>query len=197
MTLPTPTLTPTTHPTPPTEPLITGEAFAALTNLGRAELIEGRIVKMPPPKNRHGRLENKVAFYLTRFALEHRLGQVLTGESGVYIRRNPDTVRGMDVAFVAQARWEQQTDKDGYLDIAPDLIVEILSPDDRWPAVNRKLRDYFALGVRLVWVVDAEEQRVYVYRSLTDMREFTDTDTLTGDEVLPGFSVPVASLFEE
>jgi Uma2 family endonuclease len=196
MTTPTVTVAPGGQPAPP-ERLITAEEFAAMSELGRAELIDGRIIKMPPPKSRHGRLENKIAFLLTRLVLELKLGLVLTGESGVYIRRNPDTVRGMDVAFISNERWSQQSDKDDYLEIAPDLVVEVLSPDDRWPAVNRKLRDYFSIGVRLVWVVDPDERIVYAYRSAADMREFAENSTLTGDEVLPGFSAPVASLFEE
>jgi Uma2 family endonuclease len=76
-------------------------------------------------------------------------------------------------------------------------IVEIISPDDRWSEVNQKLQEYFAIGVRLVWVADPATRTVYAYRSLTEIRPFAENDMLTGDEVLPGFSVPVASLFEE
>jgi Uma2 family endonuclease len=83
------------------------------------------------------------------------------------------------------------------LDVAPELIVEILSPDDRWSEVKQKLKEYFAIGVQLVWVADPADKTIYAYRSLTDVREFTEKDTLTGDEVLPGFSVLVADLFEE
>jgi len=189
--------TPATTPAPPIGRLITGKELAAMTDIGRCELIEGRIVKMPPPKNKHGRFEAKLSLLIGNFVNQHQLGHTFVGETGVYIRRNPDTVRGMDVAFVSHARWAQQRDKDDYLEVAPDLIVEILSPDDRWPAVNRKLRDYFAIGVRLVWVVDPEERIIYVHHSVADIRELTEQDTLTGDDVLPGFSVPVAEVFAE
>ena len=72
-----------------------------------------------------------------------------------------------------------------------------MSPDDRWSEVTQKLREYFSIGVRLVWVADPATRTVYAYRSLTDVREFSETATLTGDDVLPGFSVPVSALFEE
>jgi Uma2 family endonuclease len=72
-----------------------------------------------------------------------------------------------------------------------------MSPTDRWSDVKQKLREYFSIGVKLVWVADPTDRTVEAYRSLTDLREFTAADSLTGDDVLPGFSVPVASLFEE
>ncbi len=125
------------------------------------------------------------------------MGKVRVGEVGIYIRRNPDTVRAADVAYISNDRYAQRKKKRGYLDVAPDLVVEIMSPDDRWSEVTQKLREYFSIGVRLVWVADPAVRTVYAYRSLTDVREFTEADTLPGDDVLPGLSVPVASLFEE
>ncbi len=94
-------------------------------------------------------------------------------------------------------RLAQRKSKQGYLDVAPELVVEVLSPDDSWSNVTQKLREYFAAGVELVWVADPASRSVHAYRSLTDVREFSSADTLTGDDVLPGFSVPVDKLFEE
>jgi Uma2 family endonuclease len=85
----------------------------------------------------------------------------------------------------------------GFLDVAPDLIVEIMSPDDRWVDIDEKLSDYFSIGVRLIWVANPSRQVIYAYRSLTDVREFTQKDPLPGDDVLPGFAVTVAHFFEE
>jgi Uma2 family endonuclease len=85
----------------------------------------------------------------------------------------------------------------GFLDVAPDLVVEVLSPEDRVSDLLQKLREYFAISVRLVWVADPTARVVYAYRSLTDVREFRETDRLPGDDVLPGFEVPVSELFEE
>lgn len=76
-------------------------------------------------------------------------------------------------------------------------MVEVLSPHDRWSEVNQKLREYFAIGVRLVWIVNPASRSVFVYRALTDVREYAATDSLPGEDILPGFSVPVHELFEE
>jgi Uma2 family endonuclease len=83
------------------------------------------------------------------------------------------------------------------LDVAPELVVEVLSPDDRAVEVNQKLREYFAIGVRQVWVADPEACSVSAYRSPTDVSEFRETDRLSRGDVLPGFEVAVAALFEE
>jgi Uma2 family endonuclease len=124
------------------------------------------------------------------------LGIVKVGEVGIYTHRRPDTVRGADVLFISNERHAQLTSS-GYLDVAPELVVEVMSPDDRWSEVRRKLQEYFQIGVKLVWIADPDSRTVYAYRSLTDVREFTERDALSGDDVLPDLSVPVASLFEE
>ena len=177
------------------EKLITAEEFAEMVDVGRAELVKGRIVEMPPPKDRHGEVESNFSYYINMFVREHELGRVRVGESGVLIHRDPDTVRGMDVAFISNKRLAQRRDPDGYLDIAPDLIVEVLSPSDRWSQVMNKLREYFDIGVRLVWVADTEAEIVYAYRSETEIESYEKGDDLPGEEVLPGFTVPVAELF--
>ncbi len=186
-----------TRPDKPTiRELITAEEFAEMTWIGRAELVEGRIIEMPPPKSKHGRCEHKFALRIGVFVEMHNLGIVMSGENGVLVRRNPDTVRGTDVTFISHERWAKQPDPDGYLELAPDLIVEVLSPNDSMSTVMTKLREYFAIGVRLVWVADTEANIVYAYRSPTDVREFKDVEQLPGDEVLAGFEVGVRELFE-
>jgi Uma2 family endonuclease len=182
---------------PPTERRITGEELLAMGDIGRCELVEGRIVPMSPTGDEHGGYESNFVFFIAHYVREHKLGHVRVGESGVYTRRNPDTVRGVDVAFISNDRYARRQKQGSFLDVAPDLIVEIMSPDDRWSEVTQKLREYFAIGVRLVWVADPASRTIHAYRALSDVREFTQHDTLTGDDVLPGFSVPVASLFEE
>jgi Uma2 family endonuclease len=179
------------------EKLITGEELLEMGDIGPCELIEGRIVAMSPTSDLHGGYESNFDEHLKAYVRRHRLGKVRVGEVGIFIRRNPDTVRGADVIFISNERYARRQHKSGFLDVAPDLVVEIMSPDDRWQDVNEKLRDYFSIGVRLVWVGNPAEPAVYAYRSLTDVRRFGPEEALTGDEVLPGFSVPVAALFED
>jgi Uma2 family endonuclease len=181
---------------PPTDKLMTGEELLAMGDMGPCELIDGRIVMMEATGGEHGEVEGNFYEAIKDFARSHQAGRVQVGEVGIYIRRNPDRVRAADVLFISLERYAQLQNKRGFLDVAPELVVEILSPDDTMIGMNQKLRDYFSIGVKLVWLVDPEARSVFAYHSLTDVREFTVTDTLTGDEVLPGFAVPVATLFE-
>ncbi|MEW6363871.1 MAG: Uma2 family endonuclease [Acidobacteriota bacterium] len=186
---------PSTVEAPPTE-LITGEALEKMPDMGRCELVEGRIVTMSPTGQAHGECEGNFYDHIRSFVRARRLGRVSVGEVGIYTRRSPDSVRGADVLFISNERYAQKKSR-SFLDVAPDLVVEVLSPEDRWSEVMQKLREYFSIGVRLIWVADPESRTVYAYRSLTDIREFTLNDELPGDDVLPGFSVKVAELFED
>jgi Uma2 family endonuclease len=179
---------------PEEAPLLTGEDLFVMGDLGRTELIAGRLIRMPPTGYAHGRIESKFDRILRQFVEQHQLGQVFVGEVGIYTRRNPDTVRGVDVAYVSNER-VAQIKSQSYLDIAPELIVEVLSPDDRWDDVMDKLDEYFAIGVQLVWIADPKRQRVFVYHSPTDVERFTLNDHLTGGTVLPGLQVAVAEVF--
>ena len=173
---------------------ITGAELYAMGDIGRTELVRGEIIRLMPTGHPHGYIEAMIAALLVMFVRKHRLGRVLTGEVGVYTEHDPDTVRGMDVAFISHERLAQVKSK-SYLDVAPELVVEVMSPDDRWSEVQQKLAEYFAVGVQLIWVVDPRLEQVHVYRSLTDIDRLTNEDNLTGGEVLPGFAVPVAELF--
>lgn len=174
--------------------LITGDDLAAMDDSESCELVEGRIVRMGPTGDEHGGIELNIAAEILEFVREHNLGKVRVGEVGIYTGRDPDTIRAADVLFISHERYAQKR-SESYLDIAPDLIVEILSPNDSLTDVTQKMREYFAIGVRLIWVVDPKARKVYAYRSLTDVREFNENDNLPGDEVLVGFAVKVAQLF--
>ena len=102
-------------------------------------------------------------------------------------------MRAADIAFISTSRLAQPVK--GYLTVAPDLVVEIMSPDDRWQDLREKLAEYFAIGVTWVWVVEPSARKVLVFRSPTTLEEFGEDDTLTGEGVLAGFAVKVADLF--
>lgn len=184
------------------EKLIGGEELLAMGDVGRCELVEGKIIRLGWNPIQHGGIVGNFCDALYTFVHPRQLGVVMVGEVGIYTRRNPDTVRGADVLFISKERAAKLTSP-GYLDVAPELVVEVMSPDDRWSEIMQKLREYFAIGVRLVWVADPDPRTVYAYRSPTDVRLFTESKggvtppLLPGDDVLPGFSAAVASLFEE
>ncbi len=187
-------------PALPTSPIIekpasiTGEELYRMGDLGRTELVRGVIVPRSPTGYPHGRVENQIGRLLGNFVSAQGVGEVVSGEVGVYTHRQPDTVRAPDVAFISNERLAQVKSK-SYLDVAPELIVEVMSPDDAWGELMDKLEEYFAIGVRLIWVADPRKQRLYVYRSTTEVRQLNVGDTITGEDILPDFSVPVAELF--
>ena len=120
----------------------------------------------------------------------------MAGEVGVFTTRNPDTVRAPDVLFLSHERDALRTRRDGFLEVAPDLVVEILSPTDRPDAVRRKLDEYFAAGVRMAWVADPGTRTVRVYRSGGEPMTLAAGEVIAGDDVLPGFELPVDEVFE-
>jgi Uma2 family endonuclease len=174
---------------------MTGEELFKLGDIGRAELVKGELVRMAPTGYLHGYVELRFGKVLSIFVDERKLGHVLTGEVGVYTGRDPDTVRGADVAFISNERLAQ-VKSHSYLDVAPELIVEVMSPDDRWYDIDNKLTEYFDIGVQVVWVADPQRRQVRVYRSLTEIEILGVEDTLSGGAALPGFGVAVAELFE-
>jgi Uma2 family endonuclease len=177
--------------------LVTGDELGKMPNLGRSELVRGRIVLSSPAYGDHGRIEGNFFHELRSFAEPRGLGKVLVGEVGVYTGRDPDTVRGADVAFLSSERYAQAKRACGFLDVAPDLVVEVISSSESRASLKEKLGEYFACGVRLVWVALSATATVRVYRSFEDVREYGPGDALPGDDVLPGFSVPVSRLFED
>lgn len=178
------------------EQLITAEELAAVGDGGRCELVKGRIVVMSPTGDVHGGCEAAIAYHLGVYARSTGTGRVRTGEVGIITGRNPDTVRGADAVYISADRLAMKRSR-SYLDVAPELVVEVLSPDDRWTDLIQKLREYFGIGVQVVWVADPAAHTVLAYKSLTAVREFGVGDLLADEDVLPGFAVPVADLFED
>jgi Uma2 family endonuclease len=178
------------------EGLITGEELLNMGDIGPCELIDGRIVPLTPTGGEHGRLEVNLAFELRKFSEQGGLGWTLSGEVGILIHRNPDRVRGADVAFASRDRTPEGPPK-GFLEFAPELVAEIVSPTDRWQEMRAKLNDYFSIGVQQVWIVEPDTRSVLVYRSPTEAAKLGEEDTLHGEGILTGFSLPVARLFRD
>lgn len=172
--------------------LITGEELLEMGDIGRCELVEGEIVRMSPTNVEHAYLENEIGRLLGNFVTEHQVGWVLTGEAGIYTRRDPDSVRAGDVVFVSKERAPQRP-RHGFLNIAPELVVEIVSPTDRWTDLHDKIEEYFAIGVLWVWVVEPKRSAIRVYGTPTEVEVIEDV--LHGKGILEGFKLSVARLF--
>jgi Uma2 family endonuclease len=158
------------------------------------ELVKGVIVTMPPPSFYHGVVCSRVALRLGIVVEQSQLGVITSNDTGVILERDPDTVRGPDLAF-----WKRDRAPDirlfAYTDIPPDLAVEVLSPSDVFAKVIRKVNEYLRAGVTLVWIVIPDDQSVSVHRSGRDSVLLGVNDTLSGEDVIPGFSCKVADLF--
>jgi len=181
---------------PAVERLITGDELFEMGDIGPCDLVDGTIVPLTPTGAEHGTIEFRLAADLINFVRQRRAAWVLGGELGVYTQRNPDRVRGADIAVVSKARLPNGPGK-RFLEVAPELVVEIMSPDDRWQDVRQKIIEYFAIGVDRVWIVEPENRSVLVFRSPTESRQLTENDDLAGEGPLEGFSIRVAHVFAE
>ena len=157
------------------------------------ELVRGRLVVREPPGTRHGAIAMNLGYVLADFVRRHGMGAVFAQDTGFKIGSDPDTVRAPDVAFVARERLDRISPR-GYAPLAPDLLAEVLSPDDRPGEVLAKVGDWLAAGARLVWVVDPERREARVYRGDGSLTVLGEHDNLDGGDVLPGFSCAVAQI---
>jgi Uma2 family endonuclease len=178
------------------EQLVTGEQLYTMSGIGPAELVSGEIIYHMPTGHEHGFIEAIIAGLFLDFNRQHKFGRVLTGEVGIYTTRNPDTVRAADIAFISYERLGQAKGK-GYLTVAPEVVVEVMSPDDKWSEVQEKLEEYFEAGVLTILVVNPRRKEIHVYRSLDDWNRLTTADELMLESVLPGFRAPVAEIFAD
>jgi len=175
----------------------TAQDLLQLPHQGRRyELVRGEIKEMSPASPKHGRIANVIAFLLTQHAKQHNLGVVYAAETGFKLQENPDTVRAADAAFVAQNRIPPEGEPEGYWAIAPDLVVEVVSPSDSAADVQSKVTDWLNAGCQLVWVVYPDTQSVTEYRSLSEIKVLTAEESLAGGDTLPGFNCPIGQLFE-
>jgi Uma2 family endonuclease len=161
---------------------------------GKVELVEGRLVREPLPNAEHAWLASELTGRIREHVRKKRLGLTLA-EAGFVLADDPPTVRGPDIAFIARVNLPARGFPRVFWTIPPDLAVEIVSPSNTRAEIREQVLEYLAAGTRLVWVVEPRTRSVTTYRSRTEVRRLTGSDTLDGLDVLPGFSLPVAELF--
>lgn len=155
------------------------------------EYVSGELVPMAPPSREHGEISVNVIRYLDAHVYQQKLGRLYTAETTFQIG---ERTAKPDVAFVATA--QLTGDKTKGFSIPPDLAIEVVSPSDVQSRVAEKALAYLEAGTRLVWVLEPVSKTVTVYRSETDIETLTREDTLTGEDVVPGFTCSVDHLFE-
>lgn len=180
-----------------TEALLTADEYARLPDNGTpTELVRGRVIRLNLPAPRHGQIASKVHRILGRFLDDQDIGHLVINDSGVITQRNPDTVRGGDIAFYSYARVPRGPMPAGYLSAAPDVIFEIRSPGDRWSAILGKVAEYLIAGVTVVCVLDDATERAHVHRDKDAEQVFGHDEELILPDVLPGFGCQVKRFFE-
>jgi Uma2 family endonuclease len=182
-----------------TKKLLSAEEYARLpapADGSPTEFVKGEVVVMSPPSFIHGWVQGNVYYLLRQHGDRTRSGRV-TVESGMLTEEGPATVRGPEVAFWSYTRLPLDHTPVVFANIAPDLAVEVVSPSNSRKDIAKKVREYFAAGGPMVWVVDPDERTVTVYRKPGDGKVLWDDANLTGDDVLPGFACAVSEFFPE
>jgi len=174
--------------------ITTAEELLETPDLGRCEMIRGELIMMSPAGFNHGRVVSRIGSRVANFVEATGIGIVTGAETGFWIGRKPDTVRAPDVGLVRSERLGS-TPILGYFPGAPDLAVEVLSPDDRPREVLAKVQNWLDAGCRAVWIIDPTKRTVAVHRANIDTVYLGENDILTTEDLLPGFKLPVAEIF--
>jgi Uma2 family endonuclease len=175
--------------------VITDEELLQLPEDGnKYEVVDGELVVSPGAGWRHERIVAELITRLRSFVSERRLGEVLSS-SLLYVLPSGNR-RGPDVSFVSAAKAALLSPDTVFPQLAPDLAVEVLSPSDSPRRVQDKVGEYLEAGVRLVWVIDPQNRRAVIYRTLSSVDRVDDTGELNGEDLLPGFRCAMADLLD-
>jgi Uma2 family endonuclease len=176
------------------KPMLTVKDLREMGEEGEfCELVDGELVKMSPSFLPEARVVRTVQRLLDNFVYPRQLGEIFGPDLGYEL--TPHRVRAPDVSFVSAEKLVAYGNPREFAKVIPDLAVEVISQEVKYGYLQRKIRDYFEAGVRLLWIVDPAMQTVTVYHSPLDLRILTAADALSGEEVLPGFSCMVGELF--
>ncbi|HEY8667402.1 MAG TPA: Uma2 family endonuclease [Tepidisphaeraceae bacterium] len=161
------------------------------------ELTRGELRELSWPYGfEHGAIAGTLGVRLAEHAKQESLGVVSATGTGFHLRSNPDTVRAPDIAFVRAARIPAAGLPEQYFPGAPDLAVEVLSPEDRVADIDEKIEDYFAAGTPLIWIVNPRRKTVTIHKPDANPITLGQADTLDGGDVLPGFRCLMSEIFE-
>jgi Uma2 family endonuclease len=181
----------------PIAEIMTAEQLERIEIPGKStELVRGRLVVLEPPGTYHGKLAGRLLVRVGAFVESHRLGEVFGQDTGFRIASNPDTVRAPDLAFLGHER-AARVARRGYAAVAPDLVAEIISPDDRPGEVRAKIAEWLDAGVRLAWELDPDRRVARMHRPDGSQSLVDADDELDGGAVLPGFRCELKDLYRD
>lgn len=162
----------------------------------KAELVRGELRVTPPASGQHSCVATNLLGLLLAFLQGRGLGRAFGDGAGYELIQLPRTVRSPDASFVRADRLPKEGIGSGFMKLAPDLAVEVLSPSESASELEEKLDDYRSCGTPLIWVIDPVRRTVMIVASDAPVRWLREADTLDGGAVVPGFSCRVAELFE-
>jgi len=171
------------------------QLFAMPSNDKRVELVNGVLKMMSPAGSEHGKIANRISFLLTKHVEQFDLGEVYAAETGFLISSNPDTVRAPDAAFVSHKRLASVEPTNSYLPLAPELVVEVISPNDRFSEVEAKASQWLAAGTKLVLVVDPGNVSIKTYGPEANIQTYQSGNTVECDEACSGWALSVDDVF--
>ena len=179
-----------------TRQLVTAEELVQMPDSGqRYELMDGELIAVSPAFTDHSWTVQEIARLIGNFVVEHSLGEVFGADAGFRLSQSPDTVLSPDVSFVSNRRLPPSQDWHGYLPIAPDLALEVLSPSNTAKEMAEKSLRYFAAGAVLVVIVNPRLKTVDIQSLEGPSRRHSNGDTLDLGEVLPGLQIPLPAIF--
>ena len=152
---------------------------------------------MAPAGGRHGSVAMRLGVLLGSYVLDHDLGETFAAETGFVLGARQDTVLAPDAAFVSAERLDTHGLADGFMEMAPDLAVEVTSSNDRPREVREKVVNWLDAGTRMVWVIEPASRTATVHRQQQEPKRLSGLEALTGEEILPGFSCLLGDLFRE
>lgn len=174
------------------------EEFETLAaTLGPCELVRGEVVHLSPAGFDHSRSVSKLAFLIESWCATTKAGRTLSGEAGLIVERDPDTVRGADVAYYSYTRLPRGATPSGFLETPPELIAEFVGKGHGWRELVEKAGEYLHMGVDCVWVFDPKKRTVHIFKPDAEPIAITANATLSESSVLPGFSCTVAEIFQD
>jgi Uma2 family endonuclease len=178
--------------TPPSEYLLT------LDTDRRFEWINDQLREKPPMGAKANRVATILVSEINAHAREHKLGLVFSQECGYQIfPGEPKKVRKPDGSFIPRGRLPDDRPPDGHMTVAPDLEIEVVSPNDEAEEIDHRVADYLSAGVTLIWMVYPATRSVWVVRRDGSAARLTEAQELSGEDVLPGFTCPIRTLFAD
>ncbi len=183
--------------TTPTKPVTARELLEMPDDGMRRELVRGELREMVPAGNRHGYVAGEIFGELRSYVKANKLGRTYVAETGFKLASDPDTVLAPDAAFMSRERLGGTREVEGYWPGAPDLVVEVISPNDRHSEVLDKALAWLEAGCRMVLVADPRKRTITVYRSREEIRVLTAEadDVVDGADVVPGWRLSLAEIF--